>query len=270
MQCTIKDFLSHHHLEKFQTLLRGRAPIGDKKLALDIGDHLLYFNPLKRELDSDGYYDYQSPSKLLDNPKLRYMRRVWAQGQIDLYQPLLLDQKYKCHERIKFIKELRGDRYVRIERRISNDDTDNLILRELRTLVYTNSLARQKIALIDVGNVGITLGSFTFEDSDIITYGHLSLNPHKIHWDRSYCKETEGYDNIIVQGPFALQVLLKFAQDYLSGTIKKIKYRNTNYIYPETKVEICIVKSTREGHHRVWMRDVEDHYKVFLTADISV
>lgn len=269
MECTIKDFLSHHHLKKFQTLLRGRAPIENNKLVLGIGDHLLYFNPLKKELNCDGYYDYQSPSKLLKNPKLNYMRRVWAQGQIDLYRPLLLDQEYICHERIKFIKKVRGDHYVCIERTVSGDGADNLLLRELRTLAYTNSLAGDKKAAIDVGNVGVTLGTFTFEDSDVITYGHLSLNPHRIHWDRCYCKETEGYDNIIVQGPFALQVLLKFAQGYLSDTIKKVKYRNTNYIYPQTEVEICIVKSTRDDQYHVWMWDVEDHHKVFLKADVS-
>lgn len=265
MQRIIKDLLNPYHLERYGNLIGGRIPHISTPKSLSIGEHLLYFNPVSKQLGTDGYYDDQSPGMILKDANLKYSRRVWAQGTIDVAGPLEFNREYKCQEKLQFIKKVRGDHYVCIERLISGDDKQ-MLLRETRTLAYTNSLARESTSISIDSSDSISIGSFTFQKMDIVIYGQLSLNPHRIHWDRTYSCEKEGYKNIIVQGPFALQVLLRYAQNYIQSPVSQVRYRNYNYIYPNTRVEILVRSSSK--NYQVWMRDSENRDIVFLKADM--
>lgn len=214
----------------------------------------------------DGYFDHQSPRRLLKDEKYRYLRRVWAKGTIDVLKPLKLNHEYQCQERIEYIKRIRGDHYVCIERSIFGSVGDK-VLKELRTLVYTNSPAMDQTPVkIDRGD-GTLIGKFTFKDLDIVIYGGLSSNPHRIHWDRVYSQTVEGYRDIIVQGPFALQILLKFAQCFVESPITRVSYRNYNYIYPDTDIDVCLV--VENGQYRIWMSDSKMPEIILLEATIS-
>ncbi|QLL33388.1 hypothetical protein HG536_0E02990 [Torulaspora globosa] len=266
MNEVVKDVINPHHLEKFSGLIRGRIPGKLSSHSLAIGDHLLFFNALNRTIGRDGYFDHQSPKNLLKDPRYEYLRRVWAKGQIELLRPLSLGQEYACRESLKFIKRIRGDHYVCLERLIVGSNGESL-LRELRTLAYTNSPPRTRNATETAVRNGASLGTFTFRDLDIIIYGQLSCNPHRIHWDRRYSQAVEGYRDIIVQGPFALQVLLKFAEDAIGSSITKVEYRNYNYIYPDTEVEVNLLPG--QGQYRVCMNDARRPEVMFVQAVVS-
>ncbi|QLG71963.1 hypothetical protein HG535_0C03160 [Zygotorulaspora mrakii] len=273
-QCTsvIKDYLNPYHLERFHSLLKGRVCVPQSSQGLRLGDHLLYFNPIKNELDRDGYFSYQTPSVLLDNPLLTYRRRLWAQGEITMYCAMNFNKIYICKEKIKFVKRIQNDYYVCIHRSMS-DGFDTPVAKELRTLVYTNDMAndsRTNSSNNMIHMKGTLMGTFKFEEMDIINYGNLSLNSHRIHWDKSYCETKEGYKNIIVQGPLAVQVLMKFAHRYFDKPFSRVKYKNTNHIYSNTEVEIWhehpLASNARSL--RMWMK-ATDSEKVFLKAELK-
>lgn len=262
----IRDLLNPYHLARFRSLIKSRVPFVDIGKTLDVGEHLLYFNPVTTNLGTDGYFDDQSPRAISGDPGLKYLRRVWAQGTIDVARPLLLSQSYTCRESLQYIKKIGGDHYVGTERLVLGEDS-NTLLRETRTLAYTNALAKDyTLRQIDWRN-SISLGSFTFNELDIVMYGQLSLNPHRIHWDHNYAREVEGYKTIIVQGPFALQILLAFAQGYVKRPITHVKYRNYNYIYSGTEVEILLCRLNDKIE--VWLRDPKNEKIVFLKADLK-
>src|SRR6185312_11245079 len=41
----------------------------------------------------------------------------------------------------------------------------------------------------------------------LFRYSAITFNPHRIHYDRTYCLETEGYPGLVVHGPFAQQCI---------------------------------------------------------------
>jgi 3-methylfumaryl-CoA hydratase len=51
----------------------------------------------------------------------------------------------------------------------------------------------------------------------LFRYSALTFNPHRIHYDRTYCIETEGYPGLVVQGPFSQQCLFDLLRDSLPG-----------------------------------------------------
>jgi 3-methylfumaryl-CoA hydratase len=51
----------------------------------------------------------------------------------------------------------------------------------------------------------------------LFRYSALTFNPHRIHYDRTYCIETEGYPGLVVHGPFAQQCILDLLRDSMPG-----------------------------------------------------
>ncbi len=55
----------------------------------------------------------------------------------------------------------------------------------------------------------------------LFRYSALTFNPHRIHYDRTYCIETEGFPGLVVHGPFSQQCLFDLLRDSMPG--KKLK-----------------------------------------------
>jgi 3-methylfumaryl-CoA hydratase len=51
----------------------------------------------------------------------------------------------------------------------------------------------------------------------LFRYSAITFNPHRIHYDRTYCIETEGYPGLVVHGPFAQQCLFDLLRDSSPG-----------------------------------------------------
>lgn len=257
MKWIIPDYVDQLQLKRFTTLIGDRVSINLRSNHLALGDNLLFFNPVQRHLSKDGYLDYQTPSRLTNDNDIMWNRRVWAGGEMQMFKPLQIGQQYYCQEKIKFLKKIGNNYYVGIERSISHSK-EQRSLQELRTLVYTSSLVRG--VFNEVKTPGKPIGIFKFCDLDIIMYGQLTLNPHRVHWDKNYTQDIEGYKNIIVQGPFAVQVLMAFAESFFAKPLKRVSYKNLNVIYPETEMEICAY------HNYIYMRDKYSHNIIYVSA----
>ena len=51
----------------------------------------------------------------------------------------------------------------------------------------------------------------------LFRYSALTFNPHRIHYDRPYAMQTEGYPGLVVHGPFSQQCLLDLLRDNAGG-----------------------------------------------------
>lgn len=270
-----KDILSSHRIKAFDSLLSTRLPVSKATEHLQVGEHFLFFPPSFEKLDRDGYFNYQNPAILLGNPDLHYRRRIWGQGELIQYLPVNLDQEYTCHESIKYVKKLREDHIVCIERSLLQERPENvsnttgICLLERRVLMYTNSFANKIAVKVPLEKEDYkSLTSFTITDMDIVAYGQMSLNPHRIHWDKEYSRHVEGYDDIIMQGPFSVQLLLKCIQPLLEKPIKQLRYRNLNYIYPNTTLSICQSLNSSSRKYTFQIRDLQETNLVYLKADV--
>ena len=147
------------------------------------------------------------------------------------------------------------------------------LLEELRTLIYTDSNPQERTTTtLITDSAGETIGTFNFKEMDIIRYSQLTLNPHRIHWDKDYCRGTEGYRDIIVQGPFSLQVLLRIFEQYLKRqchdtNISQIKYKNTAPLYPGTMITIHLLPGSTPNQYLLSMRDPTN---VYLEAYVTL
>ena len=78
----------------------------------------------------------------------------------------------------------------------------------------------------------------------LFTYSALTGNPHKIHYDRSYCQQFEGYPGLVVHGPLlataALEAVLGIGLPKVTG----FEFRARSPIFEGQEAEI---RARREG-----------------------
>lgn len=205
------------------------------------GYSFLFNTQTNDNMGLDGYDNYQAPLKL-DGSQV-YWRRMWAGGQFDYIAATpALDLTIDCVEQISSIRTLNNNTFVQIERNFAASQIP--FLTELRTLAYTDepfNPAEQPSTLRnhlvnDFDRWAVT--KFTLRD--IMRYNFLTYNLHKIHYDRDYCI-SEGFEDIIVSGPFMVLVLLHyFAGQFPNVSIKSFKYRNIWPCYIDREVRLGI------------------------------
>jgi 3-methylfumaryl-CoA hydratase len=57
----------------------------------------------------------------------------------------------------------------------------------------------------------------TADPVSLFRYSALTFNPHRIHYDRPYAMEVEGYPGLVIHGPYSSQCLLDLARDNSGG-----------------------------------------------------
>ncbi|KAI0435116.1 hypothetical protein F5Y09DRAFT_293729 [Xylaria sp. FL1042] len=82
----------------------------------------------------------------------------------------------------------------------------------------------------------------------LFQYSALTYNAHRIHLDRAYCREVEGYRDLLVHGPLSLTLMLFYLRSHLVVTedqceyIQSIDYRHLAPLYVDRPMRICIAQ----------------------------
>ena len=81
----------------------------------------------------------------------------------------------------------------------------------------------------------------------LFRYSAITFNPHRIHYDRTYCLETEGYPGLVVHGPFAQQCIFDLLRDSMPGRrIKTLAVRARAPLFDTAPFEV-IGRPTPDG-----------------------
>ncbi len=85
----------------------------------------------------------------------------------------------------------------------------------------------------------------------LFRYSAITFNPHRIHYDRTYCLETEGYPGLVVHGPFAQQCIFDLLRDSMPGrTIKTLAVRARAPLFDTAPFDV-IGRPTADGQGRI-------------------
>jgi 3-methylfumaryl-CoA hydratase len=173
--------------------------------------HWLYFLPLHRqsEIGADGH---AKRGGFL--PPVPLPRRMWAGSQFEFRSPVRVGD---CVERTSTIvnvteKEGRTGKLVFVQVRHEvrcNGQSDPAIV-EFHDIVYRE--AKQATDL-ERPPVAAPLGAswqreIVPDDVLLFRYSALTFNGHRIHYDRKYVTEVEGYPGLIVHGPLIATLLM--------------------------------------------------------------
>lgn len=218
----LKDWLgrSEHRSDQISA-----APIAALSATLDREDpipvtgsevpplwHWLYFLPqtLQRDIGHDGHA--QLGGFL---PPVPLPRRMWAGGRLEFFHPLQVGDQVARMSRIMSVdvKDGRSGPLVFVCIRHEIAGSHGLALTEEHDIVYREAPAPG--APMPPPRAAPTNADASREIVPdpvlLFRYSALTFNGHRIHYDRSYVTDVEGYPGLVVHGPLIATLLMDLA-----------------------------------------------------------
>ena len=188
--------------------------------AIHPGWHGCYFLPLSRRetLGEDGL-----PTDTGVLPKMPLPRRMFAGGRFEFHAPIKVGDNLRRETELMDLSMREGGTgvliFTKIANRIYNDN--GLCVVEERHGVFREGLKTgEKSGIPKRDPVPTDLPWRREMNPDVVQlfrYSAITFNPHRIHYDRVYATEVEGYPGLVVHGPFTTQCLLDFVRDMNPG-----------------------------------------------------
>ena len=198
---------------------RPEAPLaaGDP---LPAGWHILYFLPsfAPDELSADG-----SPRDTGVVPAMPLPRRMFAGEQMRFHRPIRIGQALRREMELADISVKHGATgplvFATVVSRVFAGDA--LAVEEQRRTVFReevkaglgNQAPRREAAPDDAPwRRRVTPNAVL-----LFRFSALTFNSHRIHYDRAWAMDVEGYPGLVVHGPLTSTLLLDFARDHNPG-----------------------------------------------------
>ncbi|MBE0550019.1 MAG: MaoC family dehydratase N-terminal domain-containing protein [Rubrivivax sp.] len=227
--------------------------------------HWLYFLPLRRhsELGPDGH-----PRRGGFLPPVPLPRRMWAGSQFDFRAPIRVGDAVERTSTIEDVTSKQGRSgplvFVKVRHELFCNGAAEPALVEFHDIVYRN--AKQpgdaEPSPQPAPQGAAWQREITPDDVLLFRYSALTFNGHRIHYDRRYATEVEGYPGLVVHGPLIATLLLDLLHRHDPGAdLAAFRFKAVRPTFEGHPFHVC---GARDGQTvRLWAQDVEG----WLTMD---
>ena len=210
------------------TLDQGDAPPALGDAAPPLG-HWLYFLPQapQSQIGADGH-----PQRGGFLPPVPLPRRMWAAGRVQWEpgNPLRVGDAARRVSRIESVthKQGRSGAMVFVTVRHEVHNAHGLCLSEEQDLVYRAAANPNDPAPAPTAaETGAPWRREVVPSSVLLfRYSALTFNGHRIHYDREYATQAEGYPGLVVHGPLLATLLTDLARRHAPGrAMRRFEFR---------------------------------------------
>jgi 3-methylfumaryl-CoA hydratase len=221
--------------------------------------HWLYFLPTAPQsvLGPDGH-----PARGGFLPPVPLPRRMWAGGRFVFHQSLRVDEATTRTSTVEDVTVKQGRNgalcFVLVRHEISGQN--GLALVEEHDIVYRDmpqpheAAAEPRPARSD----DVWQRDVHPSESMLFRYSALTFNSHRIHYDRRYVIETEGYPGLIVHGPLIATLLIDLLRRNTDRPIAKFRFRAVSPLFDIAPFSVH-GKPNNEGAAALWARNADGH-----------
>ena len=219
--------------------------------------HWLYFLPLvnNQHIAEDGH-----PHKGGFLPPIPFPKRMWAGSRVEFVSPIRLGQSLRRDSEILDIQFKQGKSgamyFVTVEHRIYADDHLSII--EQQDIVYRDQTTATTATTATYSVL------YPVNSVSLFRYSAITFNAHRIHYDRPYATEIEGYPGLVVHGPFLATLLIHHFKQHCDSTIKKFEFRAIQPVFDFDDVHVC--GDVLKGHAD--LRIEKSHGQVCMQARV--
>jgi len=68
----------------------------------------------------------------------------------------------------------------------------------------------------------------TVDETQMFFFSAATYNGHRIHYDKQWARDVEGYDDVLVQGPLQAALLARAITDWIGGRGRLVEYSVQN------------------------------------------
>ncbi len=187
--------------------------------------HWLYFleGLPGSELGRDGH-----PARGGFLPPVPLPNRMWAGGRLEFHAPLALGSSVRKRSAVSSIEHKRGRSgdLVFVTVRHVLLDGDQVAITEDHDIVYKQpSPPGAAPAACAAGPQPSHSEPFEATSTMLFRYSALTFNGHRIHYDLDYCRNVEGYANLVIHGPLQATLLAGLAARLGPKPLRHFHYR---------------------------------------------
>jgi 3-methylfumaryl-CoA hydratase len=196
--------------------------------------HWLYFLPAVR-MDHTSEDGHAKRGGFL--PPVTLPRRMWAGGRIVFHQPLHIGERALKKSRVSDVTSKQGKSgdlvFVKITHEIVGEN--GLALLEEQDIVFREPATNSTPLPSQPAPVEAQWSQTITPDPVLLfRYSALTFNSHRIHYDRDYCRNVEGYPGLVVHGPLTATLLLESLRAHVPHrTVKTFSFRAVSPLYDD-------------------------------------
>jgi len=218
--------------------------------------HWLYFLPqaLQREIGADGH-----PKRGGFLPPVPLPRRMWAGGRLRFHHSIRIGEPVTRRSTITRVEAKHGRSgalvFVTVQHEIIN--ARGVAVREEHDIVYRDN--PEPGALPPAPPQAPTDEDFsraiTPDPVLLFRYSALTFNGHRIHYDRSYVTEVEGYPGLIVHGPLIATLLVDLLRRELpDAVLTRFDFKAASPLFDIHPFTLC-GRREADGRIALWARN---------------
>jgi 3-methylfumaryl-CoA hydratase len=232
--------------------------------------HWLYFLPQHRqsEIGPDGH---ARRGGFL--PPVPLPRRMWAGSQFEFRAPVHVGDVVERKSTIADVatKEGRTGKlvFVKVRHELSAQGAPDPAIVEYHDIVYREA---KQAGDVDPPPTAAAQGEWqrTIVPDDVLLfrYSALTFNGHRIHYDRQYVTQIEGYPGLIVHGPLIATLLMDLVRRNAPG--EEVATFRFKAVRPTFDPHPFKVNGSRQGNEvKLWAQDHEGWMTMDATATLK-
>ncbi len=233
--------------------------------------HWLYFLPMHRqsEIGADGH---ARRGGFL--PPVPLPRRMWAGSQFEFRAPVRVGDAVARTSTIAdvSVKDGRTGRlvFVKVRHELRCNGATDPALVEFHDIVYREAQKPSDVAPPPQAAPSEAAWRRQIVPDDVLLfrYSALTFNGHRIHYDRRYVTEVEGYPGLIVHGPLIATLLLDLLRREMPGAeVASFRFKA---VRPTFDLHAFHVNGAPQpdGSVRLWASDHEGWLTMDATATL--
>ena len=235
--------------------------------------HWLYFLPLypQSEIGADGHV---RRGGFL--PPVPLPRRMWAGSDFEFHSPLQVGDQLERTSTIADVKEKSGRTgsliFVKVRHELRRNGSSEVALTEHHNIVYRAAAAPDDVAPPPqpAPASGAWERHIVPDDVLLFRYSALTFNGHRIHYDRKYVTEVEGYPGLIVHGPLIATLLMDLLRrEAPDARVRRFEFKAVRPTFDIHPFSVHGEPAADGKSVRLWGRDHEGYLTMDATATLA-
>ena len=242
--------------------LRGLAATLDRETPFEAGDevpplwHWTYFlpSPTTSQLGVDGH-----PKKGGFLPPIALPRRMWAGSRIQFLRPLRVGDAISRRSTVVDIVTKDGRTgplyFVKVRHEVQTAGATAIL--EEQDIVYRQPPSGAAPTTTPAKAPVDAIWRRRIEPSPVLLfrYSALTFNSHRIHFDRPYAEQEEGYRGLVVHGPLVATLLLDLVRrEQPRAQIREYSFRAVRPLLDTARFWVCGAPQD-DGTLHLWAED---------------
>lgn len=235
--------------------------------------HWLYFLPLHPQSDI-GPDGHAKRGGFL--PPVPLPRRMWAGSDFEFHEPLRVGDALQRTSTIAGITEKSGRSgnlvFVKVRHELRRNGSADVALTEHHNIVYRAAPTPADVAPPPQAAPAefAWVRRMVADDVLLFRYSALTFNGHRIHYDRKYVTEVEGYPGLIVHGPLIATLLMDLLRRHMpDAAVRKFEFKAVRPTFDVNPFSIHGQPSADGKSVRLWGRDHEGWLTMDATATLG-